>query len=239
MSKPKRHFDILVDDLHWGALYDQHMHDLRSLNAISTLWNQGFAKLGLTNKKLPVASELTAALQPYTGYTFIQTESHLILPQRQWYGMIADYKMPLTCFIRRPSELSYCDEPDIWHDIMGHIPFLIDHDYSEMYQLLAYTYIEAHDAQRIDILKQLDFVSGILIELALVREDKDLKALGATLYSSSEVFEAFDSNNQREFIMSDLTSGETYDRHGFQGKYFIVDSLAQLTTIIQWIRRLL
>ena len=51
--------------------------------------------------------------------------------------MISNYQMPLTQFVRRPDELDYCDEPDIWHDIMGHIPFLAEKSYSDIYQLLA------------------------------------------------------------------------------------------------------
>jgi len=85
--------------------------------------------------------------------------------------MIADYKMPLTNFLRTPSELEYCDEPDIWHDIMGHIPFLAQQDYSDMYQLLAKTYVQAFDAKKENLLKELDFVGGMLIELGLVREN--------------------------------------------------------------------
>jgi len=214
-------------------LFDKHFQDLQSLNAISTLWISGFSKLGINNSKRPTASFLTAALQPYTRYTFIQTEENIILEQIEWYRMIARYEMPLTTFVRTIEELEYCDEPDIWHDIMGHIPFLVEEEYSDMYQLLAQTYIDAYEAKRTDLLKGLDFIGGMLIELGLIREPSGIKAFGSTFYSSSEVKEAFKPENQINFTTEALLSGESYDRHSFQGNYYVFNSLEQLVGVIQ------
>ena len=178
-----RTFDPIHDDKNWKKLFETHFQNLQSLNAIATSWISGFSKLGMDQSKRPLAEMLTAAIKPYTGYTFIQTSSPIILEQEDWYGMIARYEMPITNFVRRHEELDYCDEPDIWHDIMGHIPFLAQKDYSDMYQLLARTYLQAHKQQRTDLLKELDFIGGMLIELGLVRESSGLKAFGATFYS--------------------------------------------------------
>jgi len=232
MLKTKRNFDTKVDDNNWQLLFEKHFQAMQSLNAISTIWISGFSKLGIDHSKRPTAQNLTKAIAPYTSYVFEQTNDHIILEQRAWYAKIAEYKMPLTCFLRTPEELNYCDEPDIWHDIMGHIPFLAQQDYSEMYQLLAKTYIHAFDSNRTDLLKELDFVGGMLIELGLIRENHGIKAFGSTLYSSSEIFEAFKPENQIEFSNKALQSGESYDRHSFQGKYYIFESLNQLVDII-------
>ncbi len=230
--KVKRFFNPDVDDDNWQALFNTHFQDLQSLNAISTMWISGFSRLGIDTYKKPTADELTAAIAPYTAYTFIQTDEHLILEQRAWYDMISKRSMPLTCFLRTPEELSYCDEPDIWHDIMGHIPFLAHQEYSDMYQLLARTYNRAYDEERNDLLPELDFIGGMIIELGLIKESNSIKAFGSTFYSSSEVFEAFKPHNQIPFTMDALQSGETYDRHSFQGKYYIIDSIDHLVSII-------
>lgn len=233
----KRGFDPLVDDKNWKLLFEKHFQDLQSLNAISTLWISGFSKLGMNHDKRPLAEDLNSAIRPYTGYTFIQTNENEILEQIDWYKMIAAHSMPLTSFVRTPEELSYCDEPDIWHDIMGHIPFMAEQSYSEMYQLLAHTYISAFESNRQDLLGELDFIGGMLIELGLIREPSGIKAFGATFYSSSEVFEAYKPENQITFNTSHLSSGESYDRHTFQGKYYIFDSLEQLYEIIMNIKK--
>ena len=232
----KRGFDPEVDDKNWKILFETHFQNLQSLNAISTLWISGFSKLGMNHEKRPLAQELTDAIRPYTGYHFIQTDENEILEQIDWYKMIAAFEMPLTSFVRTPEELSYCDEPDIWHDIMGHIPFMAEKSYSDMYQDLANTYITAYKAQKMDLLKELDFIGGMLIELGLIKEPSGIKAFGATFYSSSEVFEAFKPENQIEFKKEHLSSGESYDRHSFQGKYYIFESLDQLNELIADIR---
>ncbi|MFT4565522.1 MAG: phenylalanine-4-hydroxylase [Saprospiraceae bacterium] len=232
MHTSSRTFDPTVDDHNWQILFETHFQDLQSLNAISTLWISGLSKLGIDQSKRPLAKDLTASINQYTGYTFVQTSQNIILEQIDWYRMIADYKMPTTSFVRTPEELEYCDEPDIWHDIMGHIPFLAERTYSDMYQLLAKTYIAAYTSDRQDLLRELDFIGGMLIELGLIREVSGVKAFGSTFYSSSEVFEAFKPENQIEFTKAALQSGESYDRHSFQGKYYIFDSIEQLNSII-------
>ncbi len=235
MEKVIRTFDPLNDDKNWKTLFETHFQNLQSLNAISTLWISGFSKLGMDQSKRPLAEDLTRAIKPYTGYTFIQTSETIILEQIDWYKMIARFEMPMTNFVRRPEELEYCDEPDIWHDIMGHVPFLAEKEYSDMYQLLANTYIRAHEADRKDLLRELDFIGGMLIELGLIEEPTGIKAFGATFYSSSEVFEAFKPANQIRFTKAALVSGESYDRHRFQGKYYIFESLDHLVETIGYV----
>ena len=118
--------------------------------------------------------------------------------------MIMDYKMPMTNFVRTSEELDYCDEPDIWHDVMGHIPYLAEIEYSEMYQLLAQTYVLAFNSNRKNFLKQLHFIGGMIIELGLIREPSGIKAFGSTFYSSGEVREAFKKENQLLFTLDAL-----------------------------------
>jgi len=223
MIKTKRTFDPSVDDHNWQCLFENHYGHLQSLNAISDIWSRGFSKLGIDNTKRPKAEDLTAIARNHTGYTFIQTDDHIILDQIKWYTHIANYEMPLTCFLRTPEELHYCDEPDIWHDIMGHIPFLMEDEYSDMYRLLATTYIQAYNDNNETALRRLDFIGGMLIELGLIREPSGIKALGATFYSSSEVGEAYKPENQIPFTLEALDSGLSYDRHSFQGRYYVLD----------------
>ena len=237
MYKATRTFDLANDDRNWQTLFETHFQNLQSLNAISTLWICGLSKMGMDHSKRPRAEELTKAIEPYTGYRFVQTSENIILEQIDWYSMIADKKMPLTNFVRTPKELDYCDEPDIWHDVMGHIPFMAMQEYSDMYQFLAKTYMEAFQADRKDLLSELDFVGGMLIELGLIREASGIKAFGATFYSSSEVFEAYKPENQLTFSQQALRSGESYDRHSFQGKYYVFESLEQLVEVIDSIAR--
>ena len=96
-------------------------------------------------------------------------------------------------------------------------------------------YIRAVEAHRKDLLRELDFIGGMLIELGLIEEPTGIKAFGSTFYSSSEVFEAFKPENQIQFTKEALVSGESYDRHSFQGKYYLFESLDQLVETIGYV----
>ena len=236
MAKNLRAFDPIIDNKNWQRLMKLHFEDLRSLNAISSIWQEGYVKLPIELDKVPSASELTEAIKPHTGYTFIPSKGPFILEQIDWYRMISEFKMPLTCFLRTPEELAYCDEPDLWHDIMGHIPFLAQKEYSDMYQLLADTYIKAYDQCQEQSLRALDFIGGMLIELGLIKENSIIKAFGATFYSSSEVMEAFKSENQILLTKEDLYQGDSYNRHRIQGKYYVFNSIEELVELIKIVR---
>lgn len=236
MLKTSRKFNPQVDDKNWSILFDTHFQNLQSLNAISTLWINGLSKMGMNMRSRPKAEELNKSIAKFTGYHFVQTDDNIILPQDEWYGMISRFEMPLTSFVRSPEELDYCDEPDIFHDIMGHVPFLAEQEYSDMYQELAKTYLLAFQQKREDLLKELDFIGGMIIELGLIREDSGIKAFGATFYSSGEVLEAFKPANQLKFTPKSLKSGESYDRHSFQGKYYIFDGMEELNWMISQVK---
>lgn len=238
MYKKYRKLNPKTDNKNWQILFDTHFQNLQKLNAVSTLWINGFSKLGFDNSRRPTVSEINKVSKRYTGYRFIQTKQNVIMPQIDWYKMIARYEMPITNFVRKPSELEYCDEPDSFHEIMGHVVFLLDKEYSDMYQLLAKTYIQAYKAKNETALSKLDFIGGYLIELSLIKEKTGLKAFGSTFYSSNEVRQAYKRKNQVVFTEKALISeSKKYNRHSFQGKYYTIESVAQLVKIISKIQK--
>ncbi len=233
INRSNRTFLPGTDDDNWAILFETHYNNLRSLDAIHPIWLKGYSRLGIDTTKRPLETDLSAVLRRYTGFELIQTGASVILPQIDWYTHIAANRLPCTCFVRTPAELDYCNEPDYWHDVMGHVPFLAVEEFADMYRLLAVTYIRAFRDNRTEVLKALDFIGGLFIELGLIREGSGLKAFGATFYSSGEVAEAFKPQNQIAFTTEALTSGEAYDRHRFQGKYYIFRSMAQVEAVIR------
>ena len=236
MYKKYRKLNPKTDNKNWQILFNTQFQNMQAFGAVSTLWINGFSKLGINNSKRPSMKEINKISKQYTGYTFIQTKKNIIMPQIDWYRMIARYEMPVTNFVRKPTELDYCDEPDSFHEIMGHITLLMDKEYSDMYQALAKLYIDAYTAKRDDLLKQIDFISGYIIELGLINETTGIKAFGSTLYSSGEVREAFKKQNQKILGNTIPKEKNGYDRSSFQGKYYIIESIDQINKLINSIR---
>lgn len=233
MFKVARKFDPAEDDRNWSVLFKTHMANMHRIDAVHPMWQQGYDRLGIDITRRPTEEDLSKVLREVSGFELVQTGFSVIMPQISWYTFIAAKKLPCTCFVRTPQELDYCDEPDYWHDVMGHAAFLAVKEYAEMYRLLAVTYIKAFTENRTDLLPSLDFIGGLFIELGLIREPNGLKAFGATFYSSGEVLEAFKPENQVEFTMDALSSGEDYNRHQFQGKYYIFRSMEQIHVLIR------
>ncbi len=243
MYKKERKFNKKIDDKNWQVLFNTHFQSMQSLGAVSTMWINGFSKLGFDNSQMPTAEAINEVSKKYTGYTFIQTDERIIIPQPEWYTMVANYQLPLSNFLRTPEELDYCDEPDIWHEIMGHVAFLMNKDYSDMYLSLAKLYIKAYTKDpknETGILDKVDFLSGYLIELGLIQEPTGLKAFGSTLYSSGELREAFKPENQKKFsleILDQIKGVQNYDRSAFQGTYYILESLDQMNEAIEYLSK--
>ena len=237
MYKKYRKLNPKIDNKNWQVLFNTHFQNMQSLGGVSTLWINGLSKLGFDNSRRPTVREINKVSAKYTGYRFVQTKQNIIMPQIDWYKMIAQYEMPITNFVRKPNELDYCDEPDSFHEIMGHVVFLMNKEYSDMYQNLAKLYIDVYNSNRKDLLKEVDFLGGYIIELALIKEPTGLKAFGATLYSSGEVKEAFKKKNQ--VILGDTIPTEegAYDRSSFQGKYYIIESIEQINKLIAGVRK--
>ena len=120
---------------------------------------------------------------------------------------------------------------------MGHVPYLVEQEYVDMYCYLAETYIKAWEADAKDALKELDFLGGLIIELGLIEEPTGIKAFGSTFYSSGEMFEAFKPENQVIYDPAKMSDQESYDRSSFQGKYYIFQGLPQLVSVIEGINR--
>ncbi len=233
IKKKKRVFNPSQDNENWQELFDTQFNNLQSKNAISKIWINGLSKLGINNEIMPTAIELTEISKKYTGYTFIQTQESIIVEQIDWYRSISRYEMPISCFLRTPEELSYCDEPDNWHEIIGHIPFLMDKEYSDMYQNLARLYIENYESKNDSKLKVADFLGGMIIELGLIKEQGVLRAFGVTLYSSSgELERAYEITNQKIFTPEAVEQEKGYERSDFQNTYYIIESIEQINDLI-------
>jgi len=229
--KKIRQINTQVDNKNWQELFNIQFNNLQQKNGISRIWINGFSKLGIDNSKVPNAEYLNKISEKYTGWIFIESDSTVILSPREWYQMVAKRQMQVNRFVRTVEELSYCDEPDKWHDIIGHIPFLMESEYSDMYVKLANLYLESeNDAE---VRKYVDFIGAYVIELGLIKEDGVVRALGATLYSSSGELElSYKRENIEYFDKTKIFEAKKYDRSSFQGKYYIIDSIKQISNLI-------
>jgi phenylalanine-4-hydroxylase len=105
----------------WGKLFEKQSKLLREGACHEVL--EGIHKLGMCHTHIPKFCDLNDLLQKETGFSIVPVTG--LIPEDLFFHFLAQRKFPSTCFIRKPSQIDYLEEPDIFHDIFGHIPLLI------------------------------------------------------------------------------------------------------------------
>lgn len=219
------------DNKNWQILFDTQFDNLQQKSCVAKTWINGLSKLGLDNSRVPTIEYLNQVAAQYTGWEFLKSGKQYTDPTK-WNREIAARQMSVSNFVRTPEELYYCSQPDIWHDVIGHIPFLLDEEYSKMYQSIARLYIEAYEKGGDRLRLQVGNINWFITEVGLIKENGRLKAFGATLYSSSGELEKAFSKPPRPCTLEGLISLAPYDRSDIQEVYFVIESLEQIYNIV-------
>jgi phenylalanine-4-hydroxylase len=167
------------EDLHdiWATLYARQLPVVQQ--HASRLYLEGFDILGMATDRIPSLQELNARITPRTDWRTVRTVVRYsdAVP---WYHHFAKRQFLITDYMRGRHELDFTPEPDMFHDIFGHQPFMVLPKYTALQELFAPAFLRANDEQRENI-KRLAWFST---EFGLIREDGDLKIFGAGLISS-------------------------------------------------------
>jgi phenylalanine-4-hydroxylase len=140
---------------------------------------EGWDLLRLTADRIPTLEKLNALITPRTGWSTVRATARY-MDAVPWYHHFAKREFPVTDYLRSWDDLEFTPEPDMFHDIFGHLPYLTLPHYAKLEELFAPAFLEA-SAERREGIKRLAWYST---EFGLIREDGELKAFGAGLISS-------------------------------------------------------
>jgi len=162
----------------WAELVTRRMPQLREHACREYL--DGFHQIGLREDKLPNLSEVSALLQPRTGWQ--STPVSGFLPAAAFFEMLAARMFPTTTWLRSRDSMEYTPEPDIFHDVFGHVPM---HAHSVFANFLeSYGKICAGLMARPDALERMGRLFWFTVEFGLIRQDGEIKVYGSGLISS-------------------------------------------------------
>ena len=150
-----------------------------------------------------------------------------LVPDDVFFDHLANRRFPAGNFIRTPQQLDYLQEPDVFHDVFGHVPMLADPIFADY--MVAYGEGGLRSLQ-FDALKQLARLYWYTVEFGLIREGGGLRIYGAGIVSSyAESVFALDSDspNRIGFDLARVMRTD-YRIDDFQQNYFVIDSLDQL-----------
>ena len=191
----------------------------------SSAYLKGLEALRLSDSGIPNFEELSERLMQLTGWKVVAVPG--LVPDDVFFDHMANRRFVAGNFIRRPDQLDYIQEPDVFHDVFGHVPMLADPVFAD--------YLEAYGrggmrALELGALKQLGRLYWYTVEFGLVEEAEGLRIYGSGIVSSSaeSVFALeSDSPNRIRFDMQRVMRTD-YRIDDFQQNYFVIPSFEAL-----------
>ena len=175
--------------------------------------------------RIPRFEEINARLGPATGWEVVAVPG--LIPEVPFFTLLANRKFPVTDWIRTPAEIDYVVEPDVFHDLFGHVPLLFNPVFAEHMQAYGAGGLKAHRLGACELLSRLYWYT---IEFGLVRQADGLRAYGAGILSSAGELQHSVRSPQPQRIALDVTRcmRTRYKIDSYQQTYFVVDSFQQL-----------
>jgi phenylalanine-4-hydroxylase len=172
-------YESYTDEQHavWAELVRRRMPQIEQHAAREYL--EGFDYLGLPYDRLPNLAQLSMRLEPRTGWNTTPVSG--FMPGPAFFEMLAARRFPTTTWLRSRELLEYTPEPDIFHDVFGHVPM---HAHPVFADFLAhYGQLCAGIADE-RILERIGRVFWYTVEFGLIRQDGRVKVYGSGLISS-------------------------------------------------------
>ena len=170
---------IFSDEQHgiWADLF-AGIHQPYLLEHLCQEYKNGLALLQLDPRRIPTVTHLNERITPQTGWHIERTAVRYTLAD-DWYAKFAQRIFLITDYLRTRDQMEFTPEPDMFHDIFGHLPFLTQKFYARIEDKFAPAYLKATQEER-EVIKRLAWYST---EFGLVIEDNRIKVFGAGIIS--------------------------------------------------------
>ncbi len=162
----------------WQELVERRLPQLHEHACAEYL--DGFKQIGLQADRLPNLKEVSARLGPRTGWASSPVSG--FLPADAFFEMLAARMFPTTTWLRARESMDYTPEPDIFHDVFGHVPMHahpVFADFLENYGKICAAVIDKPQA-----LERLGRLFWFTVEFGLIRQAGEIKVYGSGLISS-------------------------------------------------------
>ena len=186
---------------------------------------RGVQDLPIGPDQIPNFEQLSETLSQRTGWQIVAVPG--LVPDDVFFEHLAHRRFPAGHFIRKPHELDYLEEPDVFHDVFGHVPMLMNPAIAD--------YIQAYGegglrAKRLGVLEKLARVYWYTVEFGLVKQPDGLRVYGAGIASSATetVFSVEDDSPNRVAFDLERVMRTNYRIDDFQETYFVLDNLNDL-----------
>ena len=161
----------------WAELVGRMMPEIEQHAAREYI--EGFGIIGLQKDKLPNLEAISARLAPRTGWS--STPVSGFLPAPAFFEMLASRNFPTTTWLRSRESLEYTPEPDIFHDVFGHVPMHSHKVFADFLERYGRVCAAISDAA---VLEKLGRLFWYTVEFGVIRQHGEFKVYGSGLISS-------------------------------------------------------
>jgi phenylalanine-4-hydroxylase len=208
------------------ALY-RRLHERQSAQLAGLACEEFIAAVAQLGEpdRIPRFDQLSERLRRATGWEVVAVPG--LIPEEAFFKLLAERRFPVTGWLRRPEEFDYVVEPDVFHDLFGHVPLLFNPVFADYMQAYGAGGLKASRLEACEYLARLYWYT---VEFGLIATPAGLRAYGAGILSSAGELRHSVLSPQPQRIGFDLERimRTRYKIDSFQASYFVIDSFDQL-----------
>jgi len=211
----------------WDVLFARQQEMLKG-RAVGDFF-RGLDVLRLSRPGIPDFDELNERLFARTGWTVVSVPG--LVPDDVFFAHLSKRRFPAGNFIRSADSLDYIEQPDVFHDVFGHVPLLAQPAVADFMQAMGAEGLAALEAGALHRLSRLYWYS---VEFGLAREAGETRIYGAGLLSSfgESRFALEDPKPRRAPFDLEQVLRTRYRSDAFQEGYFVIDSFDALLRVL-------
>jgi phenylalanine-4-hydroxylase len=225
-----QHWEELTSEDHWvwDTLFARQQTLLHG-RAVEA-FQQSLEVLHLSRPGVPNFDELNDKLHARTGWTVVAVPG--LVPDDVFFRHLSERRFPAGNFIRSPKQLDYLEEPDVFHDVFGHVPLLAQRAVADFMQALGELGLQALDKGALHRLARLYWYT---VEFGLARENGDLKIYGAGILSSfgESHYSLESAKPHRVDFDLERVLRTRYRTDTFQQGYFVIDRFEDVLDLVR------
>lgn len=219
----------------WRILFERQIEQLPGMATDEYL--AGIHRIGFTSDSIPDFEQVNKVLLNYTGWQLHVVNG--LIPNKEFFELLKNRCFPSSTWLRRMEQLDYLEEPDMFHDVFGHVPLLTNpHLCNFLADLsrIALRFIDNDYA--IELISRIYWYT---VEFGLIRENGALHIYGAGILSSKgeTLYSIHDPKPKRIPYHVKTILQTPYIKDRFQEQYFVIDSYEQLYNSTEEIEKML
>ncbi|MGE3260610.1 MAG: phenylalanine 4-monooxygenase [Bacteriovoracia bacterium] len=187
---------------------------------------EGLAQIPFPHDHIPSLAFVSDAIEKHTGWKLMRVDG--LVPDKEFFQLLSEKIFPSTDFIRTRQELGYTPAPDMFHDLLGHVPLLINPRFTAFFEKFGKAGVKAFQLGHPGT-KMLPRIYWYTVEFGLIENPEGLRIYGSGIVSSpDEVLYSLSGQPKKIPFDIEVIAQKPYDIWHMQEELFVIDSFDQL-----------